>query len=329
MTRFQIAPRVPGRPRQIGAVTLSALLALAPMAALAQDSDDGASPPGESTSVSGDGADTAAQGSDAESPTAGAPAETLPATGTAATPNPVATEPAEDDTQSPAPGAPESLPATGAAATPNPVATEPAEDDTQSPAPAPQPDAAATATGTAAPAVDAATPTADAAAPAADAAAPAADDSAPATGTARSATAQMAGPEGEAFGTVTVAETASGQIHLSFTLENLPEGTRAIHIHETGSCEPPGFDSAGGHLTGGRDHGAQAPGGMHAGDMPNITIGADGSYQGEVLTDNVTMDEVLDSDGSAIVIHADADDYISQPAGNAGDRIACGVLDAS
>ena len=307
MTRFQIAPRVPGRPRQIGAVTLSALLALAPMAALAQDSDDGASPPGESTSVSpdgtdaapgtpaggegsGDGADTAAQGSDAESPTAGAPAETLPATGTAATPAP--------------------------------AATEPAEDDTQSPAPAPQPDAAATAAGTAAPA-------ADAAAPAADAAAPAADDSAPATGTARSATAQMAGPEGEAFGTVTVAETASGQIHLSFTLENLPEGTRAIHIHETGSCEPPGFDSAGGHLTGGRDHGAQAPGGMHAGDMPNITIGADGSYQGEVLTDNVTMDEVLDSDGSAIVIHADADDYISQPAGNAGDRIACGVLDAS
>ncbi|WP_303730365.1 superoxide dismutase family protein, partial [Paracoccus solventivorans] len=167
------------------------------------------------------------------------------------------------------------------------------------------------------------------AAPAADAAAPAADDSAPATGTARSATAQMAGAEGEAFGTVTVAETASGQIHLSFTLENLPEGTRAIHIHETGSCEPPGFDSAGGHLTGGRDHGAQAPGGMHAGDLPNITVGADGTYQGEVLTDNVTMDEVLDSDGSAIVIHADADDYISQPAGNAGDRIACGVLDAS
>lgn len=314
MTRFQIAPRVPGRPRQIGAVTLSALLALAPMAALTQDSDDSASPAGESTSVSddgtdaapgtpaggegsGDGADTAAQGSDAESPTAGAPAETLPAT--------------------------------GAAATPNPVATEPAEDDTQSPAPAPQPDAAAPATGTAAPAAGAAAPAADAAAPAADAAAPAADDSAPATGTARSATAQMAGPEGEAFGTVTVAETASGQIHLSFTLENLPEGTRAIHIHETGSCEPPGFDSAGGHLTGGRDHGAQAPGGMHAGDLPNITVGADGNYQGEVLTDNVTMDEVLDSDGSAIVIHADADDYISQPAGNAGDRIACGVLDAS
>ena len=322
MTRFQIAPRVPGRPRQIGAVTLSALLALAPMAALAQDSGDGTSPPGES-------ADTAAQGSDAESPTAGAPVETLPATDTAATPDPAATEPAEDDTQSPAPGAPETLPAAGAAATPNPVATEPTEDDTQSPAPAPQPDAAATTTGTAAPAADAAAPAADTAAPAADAAAPAADDSAPATGTARSATAQMAGAEGEAFGTVTVAETASGQIHLSFTLENLPEGTRAIHIHETGSCEPPGFDSAGGHLTGGRDHGAQAPGGMHAGDLPNITVGADGTYQGEVLTDNVTMDEVLDSDGSAIVIHADADDYISQPAGNAGDRIACGVLDAS
>lgn len=313
MTRFQIAPRVPGRPRQIGAVTLSALLALAPMAALAQDSDDGASPPGESTSVSPDGTDAA---------------PSTPAGGEGSGDGPDTAAP--DSAESPTAGAPtETLPATGAAATPNPVATEPAEDDTQSPAPAPQPDAAATATGTAAPAAGAAAPAADAAAPAADVAAPAADDSAPATGTARSATAQMAGPDGEAFGTVTVAETASGQIHLSFTLENLPEGTRAIHIHETGSCEPPGFDSAGGHLTGGRDHGAQAPGGMHAGDMPNITIGADGSYQGEVLTDNVTMDEVLDSDGSAIVIHADADDYISQPAGNAGDRIACGVLDAS
>lgn len=297
MTRIQIAPRAPRRPRQIGAVTLSALLALAPMAALAQDTDGGASPPGESTATStegtdtapaapaggegsGDGADTAAQGADSASPTGAA--ETPPASDAAAPPEPDATEP---------------------------DATEPTGAD--APSATPEAGAAATTTGTAAPAAEAAT------------------DSAPTTGTARSATAQMMGAGGETFGTVTVAETASGQIHLSFTLENLPEGTRAIHIHETGSCEPPGFDSAGGHLTGGRDHGAQAPGGMHAGDLPNITIGADGSYQGEVLTDNVTMDEVLDSDGSAIVIHADADDYVSQPSGNAGDRIACGVLEGS
>ena len=144
----------------------------------------------------------------------------------------------------------------------------------------------------------------------------------------RSLTAQLAGAEGQSFGTAVLAETASGQIHLTLTLESLPEGTRAIHIHETGSCEPPDFASAGGHLAGGHDHGAQAPGGMHAGDLPNITVGADGSYQGEVLTSNLTMDQVMDEDGSALVIHADTDDYISQPAGNAGDRIACGVLTA-
>ena len=155
-----------------------------------------------------------------------------------------------------------------------------------------------------------------------------AQDSGDAADAPRSLTAQLAGAEGQSFGTAMLAETASGQIHLTLTLEGLPEGTRAIHIHETGSCEPPDFASAGGHLAGGHDHGAQAPGGMHAGDLPNIIVGADGSYQGEVLTSNLTMDQVMDEDGSALVIHADADDYISQPAGNAGDRIACGVLTA-
>lgn len=142
----------------------------------------------------------------------------------------------------------------------------------------------------------------------------------------RSVTARLAGTEGQPLGTATLAETASGQMHLTLTLDGLPEGTRAIHIHETSSCEPPAFESAGGHLAGGHDHGALSSGGMHAGDLPNITVGADGIFQGEVLTSNVTMDQVMDEDGSALVIHADADDYISQPAGNAGDRIACGVF---
>lgn len=153
---------------------------------------------------------------------------------------------------------------------------------------------------------------------------PAADASA----SMRSAAASVMGSGGEAMGSVTVSETLSGQLQLTLALEGLPEGTRAMHIHETGACDGPTFETAGGHLTGDREHGAHAAGGMHAGDLPNITVGADGSYRGEILTTNVTMDQIMDADGSAIIIHADADDYMTQPTGAAGDRIACGVFAA-
>ena len=110
-------------------------------------------------------------------------------------------------------------------------------------------------------------------------------------------------------------------------LGNLSEGVRAVHIHETGTCEGPTFESAGGHLAGGRAHGAHSPEGMHPGDLPNVTVAPDGTVKVEFFKADLTMDEVMDADGSAFVVHTGEDDYTSQPSGDAGDRLACGVFE--
>lgn len=142
----------------------------------------------------------------------------------------------------------------------------------------------------------------------------------------RAATAQVKSAEGAEMGTVTLTETASGKMQVTIDLTGVPEGVRAVHIHETGQCDAPSFESAGGHLADGMDHGAHVPGGMHPGDLPNLTVGADGIAQADVFSTGLTMDLVMDGDGSAFVIHDGTDDYASQPSGNAGDRIACGVF---
>lgn len=144
-----------------------------------------------------------------------------------------------------------------------------------------------------------------------------------------SATADVAGADGAALGRVTVADTASGALHVTLDLTGIPAGKHAVHIHETGQCDAPDFKSAGGHLAAGKAHGANDPDGMHPGDLPNITVGNDGTLQAEFFTNDLTMAQVMDADGSAFVMHSDPDDYTSQPAGNAGDRIACGVLKAA
>lgn len=155
--------------------------------------------------------------------------------------------------------------------------------------------------------------------------APAAEATAPM----RSAVAPVMDAEGKELGTVTAAETPSGAVQVTVKLDGIAPGVKAVHIHETGLCEGPDFKSAGGHLAGGKDHGAHAAGGMHSGDLPNVTIGEDGLARADLFTSNVTLDQILDADGSAFVIHAGADDYVSQPAGNAGDRIGCGVFAAT
>ncbi|WP_134726631.1 superoxide dismutase family protein [Paracoccus luteus] len=165
---------------------------------------------------------------------------------------------------------------------------------------------------------------ADAAAPADATAAPAADGAAM-----RSTVAALKGADGADHGQVTVSETASGAIQVTLALIGLPEGERAVHIHETGKCEAPAFESAGGHLAGDKQHGAHAAGGMHSGDLPNIAAAADGAVNADFFSMNVTMDQVMDDDGSAFVIHSGKDDYASQPSGNAGDRVACGVFEAA
>lgn len=114
-------------------------------------------------------------------------------------------------------------------------------------------------------------------------------------------------------------------------IAGIPPGRHAFHVHETGACEPPSFESAGGHhAPDGKAHGAFDPDGRHAGDLPNLHVADDGGLVVEVFADRVSLAEgeggVFDEDGAAFVIHAGADDYVSQPAGAAGPRIACGVI---
>ena len=124
---------------------------------------------------------------------------------------------------------------------------------------------------------------------------------------------------------------ASGsQVNISIAVVGLAPGVHGAHLHMTGSCEAPDFTSAGGHLNpGGHQHGTSNPAGSHLGDLPNVTVGSSGA--GTVSTTLPgTRDEVLaqlfDGDGTAVVVHAGAHDYRTDPSGNSGGRIACGVL---
>ena len=149
---------------------------------------------------------------------------------------------------------------------------------------------------------------------------------------ARAAHAQLVDAEGNVVATATLHETAGHGVLIRLNAERLPAGERAFHIHQTGRCEAPTFQSAGGHYAPrGRQHGFLVPAGPHAGDLPNIHVPQDGRLVIEVLAPGVTLqpgapNTLFDEDGSALVVHAGRDDYRSQPAGNAGGRIACGVI---
>ncbi len=135
---------------------------------------------------------------------------------------------------------------------------------------------------------------------------------------------------GKDVGQVDFVQMPTGVL-LKMSLKGLPAGDRAFHIHAVGKCEAP-FTSAGPHFNpGDKKHGIAAAGGAHAGDMPNLHIPASGELVIEIANPMISLtkgqpNSVFDADGSAIVIHAAADDYKSDPAGNAGDRIACGVI---
>jgi len=150
-------------------------------------------------------------------------------------------------------------------------------------------------------------------------------------GTTTSARATVSDSTGRELGTLMLADTVGG-IAVSGRLHGLPPGQHAIHLHMTGLCEPP-FESAGGHWNPtNRQHGLDNPAGPHFGDMPNLTVGSDSAVTVQTLTPGGSIrgpSGLLDQDGAAVVVHAQPDDNRTDPAGNAGDRIACGAVSAS
>lgn len=147
---------------------------------------------------------------------------------------------------------------------------------------------------------------------------------------AQSAKATLKTADGKDAGTVEATQTPAGVL-LRLAVKGLPQGEHAFHVHAVGKCEGK-FDSAGGHFNpGNKKHGIMVAEGHHAGDMPNLHIPANGEATVEVVNTMITLDKgrtnsVLDDDGSAVIIHAGKDDYKSDPTGDAGGRIACGVL---
>jgi Cu-Zn family superoxide dismutase len=139
--------------------------------------------------------------------------------------------------------------------------------------------------------------------------------------------------KGKTVGQVMLWETAAGVL-IRADLTGVPAGTHGFHLHEVGECTAPTFESAGGHLNpDGKKHGLLAEGGPHAGDIPNLHVPARGRFSVEILNTRVTLgagaQSLMDNDGSAVVVHAGEDDYRTDPAGEAGDRIACGVIERS
>ncbi len=143
------------------------------------------------------------------------------------------------------------------------------------------------------------------------------------------ARADMRDLDGRSVGTVTFTQGAYGVVVVA-QLTGLPAGTHAMHIHEVGRCEPP-FTSAGGHYNPAfRQHGVKNRAGFHAGDLPNFTAPASGTVRVDAITQSVTLGggpgTLFTPQGTALMIHSDPDDYQSDPGGNAGVRIACGVI---
>jgi len=147
----------------------------------------------------------------------------------------------------------------------------------------------------------------------------------------KTAKTELRDAQGQKVGTATFKQAPEG-VNISLQVSSLPPGTHAFHIHAVGKCEPPDFKTAGGHFNPeNKKHGLKNPAGPHAGDMPNISVGQNGKGRAALLNRRVTLGEGANSlfheGGTALVIHEKADDDMTDPAGNAGNRIACGVIE--
>lgn len=145
------------------------------------------------------------------------------------------------------------------------------------------------------------------------------------------AVAELRDSSGAVVGEATLVEGAGGSVEVALTVAGLEAGEHGVHVHETGRCEPP-FESAGGHFNpDSTQHGLENPEGPHAGDLPNVSVDDAGNGSLTETTDLFTLGfgdrSLFDEDGAAIVVHAEADDMTSDPAGDAGGRVACGVLE--
>ena len=146
------------------------------------------------------------------------------------------------------------------------------------------------------------------------------------------ATAALRDASGATVGAAQVRQEAGGLVHVDVTLSSLTPGAHGIHFHEVGRCDGAGaFATAGAHYNPlGREHGLTRPGGPHAGDAPNVVAGSDGRATLSFTTDRITLTpgsiSVFDGDGTSLVVHAAPDDQTSQPSGNSGARVSCGVV---
>jgi Cu-Zn family superoxide dismutase len=151
------------------------------------------------------------------------------------------------------------------------------------------------------------------------------------TATAQQKKVEIRNAKGESVGTAKISPAKTGGVSIKLDLKNLPPGTHGIHFHQVAKCEAPGFTTAGGHFNPtSKMHGLHNPSGPHAGDMMNFEADKNGRAKVTLADDRVDLgsgaNSLYSGGGTALVIHEKADDYATDPSGNSGARIACGVI---